>query len=312
MLIGKKKLTVISILDSSLGTGTSLKGNEQVHHCPFCHHSKKKLQVNLDTQQWHCWVCDAKGTRIKSLLRKLKVDSKSIQMIKDIYGDDEYQYNPTEDYPEVLELPKEYKPLHILPKSINPSYRKAISYLTKRNIDMDMIVRYNMGYCENGEYGGRIIIPSYDENGELNYFEARSFYDDVVLKYKKPPVSRNVIVFDNMINWNEPITLVEGMFDAFSVRRNVIPMLSKHILNKLKSKIKEKGVTHINMLMDPDAIMTSIKHSEYFIKNGISVKNIILTDIDAGDLGFEKTTRLIKESKETMWDDLILTKLNNI
>jgi len=49
MIAGKKKLTVITILDSVLGTGSSSKGNEQIHHCPFCHHHKKKLQINLDT-----------------------------------------------------------------------------------------------------------------------------------------------------------------------------------------------------------------------------------------------------------------------
>lgn len=312
MIIGKKKLTVITILDSALGVGTSLKDNEQAHHCPFCHHPKKKLQINLNTQKWHCWVCDARGSRISSLLRKLKVNGKDIQRIKDIYGDDDYNYNPTEDYPEKLELPKEFKQLSQKPKSINPPYNHAITYLKRRGIGMDLIIKYNIGYCDSGDYGGRIIIPSYDENGELNYFIARSFYEDERMKYKNPPVSRNVIMFENHINWNEDITLVEGGFDAFSVRRNVIPLLSKFILPKLKSKLKEMGVRKINLLLDPDAVSSSIKHTEYFLKNGITVNNIILKDGDAGELGFEKINGIIKESKETKWDDLILTKINNI
>ena len=57
------------------------------------------------------------------------------------------------------------------------------------------------------------------------------------MKYKNPPISRDVIVFDGMINWNEPITLVEGVFDSFSVKRNVIPLLGKFLLSKLKNKI---------------------------------------------------------------------------
>jgi hypothetical protein len=240
------------------------------------------------------------------------VDNRALQKIQEIYGDDDYSYNPNEDYPEKLELPKEYKQLHIKPKSINPHYNHAISYLKRRGIGMDLIVRYNIGYCGSGDYGGRIIIPSYEANGELNYFIARSFYEDTKMKYKNPPVSRNVIVFENHINWNEPITLVEGGFDAFSVRRNVIPLLSKFILPKLKNKIKEMGVKKVNILLDPDAIQSSVKHTEYFLKNGIEVNNIILTEGDAGELGFEKVNKLIKESKETKWDDLILTKINNI
>ena len=81
MLSGKNRLTVITVLDNTLGAGTSLKGSEQAHHCPFCHHHKKKLQVNLETQYWHCWVCDSKGRTIQSLLRKLNVDIRDIQKI---------------------------------------------------------------------------------------------------------------------------------------------------------------------------------------------------------------------------------------
>lgn len=311
MLAEKKKLIVINVLNSSLGTGSTLKG-ERVHHCPFCHHHKPKLQINLDTQKWHCWVCDASGVRVTSLLKKLKVDNKSIQIIRDIYGDDVYQYNQSDDYPEKLELPNEFKQLYHKPKSLNPHYNNAITYLKNRGIGMDLIIKYNIGYCDSGDYGGRIIIPSYDSNGELNYFIARSYYEDSKMKYKNPPVSRNVIIFENHINWNEPITLVEGGFDAFSVRRNVIPLLSKFILQKLKSKIKEMGVKKINILLDPDAINSSLKHTEYFLKNGVEVNNIILKDGDAGELGFKKINELIKGSTQTKWDDLILTKIKNL
>lgn len=311
MLIGKKKLMVIGVLDSVLGTGSSLKDNEQTHHCPFCHHPKKKLQVNLDTQKWHCWVCNAGGRTINTLLRKLYVPLHAINTIRDIYGDDES--NPDIQEPKIiLQLPPEFRQLYNKPKSINPHYNNAISYLKRRGIRTADIVKYNIGYCETGLYAGRIIIPSYDENGELNYFIARSYYENEKYKYKNPPVNRDVIVFEDMVNWNEPITLVEGGFDAFSVRRNVIPLLGKFLLPKLKDKIRETGVKNINILLDPDAITESVKLSEYFISNGIHVKNIIPHDVDAGELGFEKVNELISTSPETLWDDMVLTKIKSI
>ena len=312
MLSSKNKLTVISVLDSVLGTGSSLKGNEQAHHCPFCHHHKKKLQVNLDTQYWHCWVCDSKGRSIESLLRKLHVDKHQLSKIVHIYG--EYRPSTSETNEEVvnLTLPKEFKPLYNKPKSINPAYNNAMYYLNQRNIKMDDILKYNIGYCEDGLYGGRIIIPSYNEDGNLNYFVARSFHEDEPYKYKNPPVSRDVIVFDNQINWNEPIVLVEGVFDSFSVKRNVIPILGKFIPRSLKKKIFEKGVKEITIVLDSDAISDSTKHTEFFMKNGIKVKNVIPTDKDAGEMGFEAVKELITQTEETGWDSLILTKLNNL
>ena len=312
MLSGKNKLTVINILDTALGVGSSLKGNEQAHHCPFCNHHKKKLQVNLDTQRWHCWVCDSKGRSIQSLLRKLNVDVRDLNRLKDIYGEDDYTLVDKDEYVAKLQLPSEFKQLHFKPKGFNPEYNQAINYLKERGITQADIVKYNIGYCSEGLYFGRVIVPSYDENGDLNYFVARSYYKEERMKYKNPPVNRDVIVFDNQINWNEPITLVEGVFDSFSVKRNCIPLLGKFLLSKLKNKIIEKGVKDVTILLDSDAISDSVKHTDYFIKNGINVKNIIPKGKDAGDMGFKAVRELLKGAKQTGWDDLVLSKLNNI
>ena len=313
MISTRDRLKVINVLDSTLGVGTSLKGNEQAHHCPFCHHHKKKLQVNLETQYWHCWVCNSKGRSIHSLLKRLHVDYSQLNVINGIYGDQPKSTKREVEEKIQLRLPSEFKSLLTKPKSINPIYNQAIGYLKKRGISIDEVSKYNIGYCEDGLYGGRIIIPSYNEDNELNYFIARTFYEDVGMKYKNPPVSRDVIVFDNQIDWSEPITLVEGVFDSFAVKRNAIPMLSKFLLSTLKTKILEKGVKEINILMDSDAVEDSTKHTEYFIKNGITVKNIIPQgESDAADMGFDKVNILLKETDESGWDDLVLSKLNNI
>lgn len=303
----KNKQIVLSILQNTLGVYHTHKNNEYAFNCPFCHHHKKKLQINIKSQKFHCWVCNAGGNRITSLLKKLNVDIHSINTIHDIYGDD--VYDDTTESNIVLQLPPEFVQLHRKPKSINPHYNRAMFYLTTRGIRMDDIIKYNIGYCETGLYAGRIIIPSYDENGELNYFIARSYYGNEKYKYKNPPVNRDVIVFEDMINWKEPITLVEGGFDAFSVRRNVIPLLGKFLLPKLKDKLREKGVKNINILLDPDAVKESSKLSEYFISNGIHVKNIIPKDSDAGDLGFNTVNELISSTEYTKWEDIIMTRL---
>ena len=74
----------------------------------------------------------------------------------------------------------------------------------------------------------------------------------------------------------------------------------------------ENGVKEVTIMLDSDALDDSTKHTEWFLKNGIKVKNIIPTDKDAGEMGFKKVNELLKEAKETNWDDLVLSKLNNI
>jgi len=310
MLAHHDKQQVINILDDVLGPGTSMKGDEQAHYCPFCHHHKKKLQINLQTQKWHCWVCDSKGKRIQSLLRRLHVDSHKLKKIYEIYGDDYVVYsNNTEDEKVELRLPNEFRSLLEEPKGLNPTFRKVKEYARKRGITQGDIKRYNIGYCDSGHYANRIIIPSYDSDNRLNYFIARSVFDEEKFKYKNPPVSKNIIMFENQINWNEPITLVEGVFDAMAVKRNTIPLLGKFIPKTLNDTIYKKEVKSINILLDEDAQDQALYYTMQFQNQGITTRNIKPSDKDAGEMGFSQVNTILKESKQTGFGDIISQKL---
>ena len=310
MLAHHDKQQVINILDDVLGPGTSMKGDEQAHYCPFCHHHKKKLQINIQTQKWHCWVCDSKGKRIQSLLRRLHVDSHKLKKIYEIYGDDYVVYsNNTEDEKVELRLPNEFQSLLEEPKGLNPTFRKVKEYARKRGITQGDIKRYNIGYCDSGHYANRIIIPSYDSDNRLNYFIARSVFDEEKFKYKNPPVSKNVIMFENQINWQEPITLVEGVFDAMAVKRNAIPLLGKFIPKTLNDTIYKKEVKSINILLDEDAQDQALYYTMQFQNQGITTRNIKPSDKDAGEMGFSQVNTILKESKQTGFGDIISQKL---
>ena len=313
MLSHHEKQQVINILDDVLGPGTSLKNDEQAHYCPFCHHHKKKLQINLKTQKWHCWVCDAKGKRINRLLKRLHVDSRRLKKLYEIYGDDYVVYSKdTEDEKVELRLPKEFCSLLKEPKGINPIFRKVKEYAKQRGITTEDIRRYNIGYCDSGLYSNRIIIPSYDSDNRLNYFIARSVFDEEKFKYKNPPVSKNVIMFENQINWNEPITLVEGVFDAMAVKRNAIPLLGKFVPKTLNDTIYKKGVSSINILLDEDAQEQALYYTMQFQNQGITTKNIKPSDKDASDMGFSQINSKLKETEETGFGDIISQKLKGL
>ena len=296
-----------------LGSHLTLKGNELAFYCPFCNHHKPKLQVNTETQKWHCWTCNSGGKKLTSLLKKLDVDRKTISIIREIYGDS--NYNPQledADTKVFISLPKEFISLSEVPKGFNPEYKHAINYLTQRGITEKDIIKYNIGYCKEGLYARRVIVPSYNSDGSLNYFVSRSYYPEEKMKYKNPPISKNVICLDSQVNWKEPIILCEGVFDAITIKRNAIPLLGKFPSKELVQKIFLSGVSDIIISLDNDAINEALKAAEYFRKNGIHVKMMYLKDKDAADMGYEKFYEELKKTKEFTSEELLLNKINSL
>jgi DNA primase len=208
----------------------------------------------------------------------------------------------------VLDLPKEYIPLYKHTESIE--YKNAIHYLrAKRKISLAEIVKYGIGYCESGEYAKKIIIPSYDEFGKLNFFVGRAYYEAESFKHKNPDYSKNCVGFELFINWSLPIVLVEGAFDAIAVRRNVIPLFGKTISEDLRKKIIENKVTQVYICLDKDAQKQALEHAEYFMNNGVQVYFVDLQEKDPADIGFEKMCTLIKETQPLTFAKFIEYKL---
>jgi DNA primase len=313
VLSSNDKNKVITALTNVLGNGVTLKGNEIAYYCPFCNHHKPKLQVNTETQKWHCWTCNSGGKKLTSLLRKLDVDRKTISVIREIYGDS--NWTPQQEDAETkvfISLPKEFISLAEEPKGFNPEYKHALYYLTQRGIGIKDIIKYNIGYCKEGLYSRRVIIPSYNSDGSLNYFISRSYYPEEKMKYKNPPISKNIICLESQINWNEPIILCEGVFDAITIKRNAIPLLGKFPSKQLVEKIFMSGVSDIVISLDNDAINEALKAADYFRKNGINVKMMYLKDKDASEMGYERFYEELKKTKEFSSEDLLLNKINSL
>ena len=307
------KNIVVSTLSNALGSYSNLRGNELAFYCPFCNHHKQKLQVNTETQKWHCWTCNSGGKKLTSLLKRLDVDKKTISIIREIYGDSHYNpQNEDEGTKVYIQLPKEFISLNEEPKGFNPEYKHAIHYLNERGITQNEIIKYNIGYCKDGLYSRRVIVPSYNCDGQLNYFVSRSYYSEEKMKYKNPPISKNVICLESQINWNEPIILCEGVFDAITIKRNAIPLLGKFPSKLLVEKIFMSGVSDIIISLDNDAINEALKAAEYFRKQGINVKMMYLKDKDAAEIGYDKFYEELKKTKEFSSDELLLNKINSL
>ena len=304
-------MKIINLLNRVIGNNGRLlnKANEYMYWSPFVHHHKPKLQINSKTQKWHCWISNQGGHNLFQLFKKLKASREQFDELADIVGKPRQSLSSNREKVKenIVRLPKEFKPLWNSKDGIIK--RHSINYLKKRGITMGDVIRYNIGYCEDGVYGNRIIIPSYNSDGELNYFVGRDIYSGG-MKYKNPPVSKDVIGFELFVNWDEPLILCEGSFDAMAIRRNAIPLFGKTIPKKLKMKIYEKRVKQIYILLDSDAIKDSIKITDDLMRNGIDVYFVNLKEEDPSDMGFKKVINLIKETKQTSFSDLMRMKLN--
>lgn len=312
---------IISIIESAVGSEAEKKGNggEYAFSCPWCQHpeSKKKLWINLDPdgdtfQAWHCWVCEESGGSLFDLLDDVGAPQTLFDRLKEIIDVPSRFNSEGEEESEdefSLDLPDSFSPLWENQDDILS--RHAINRLKKRSVNYGDIVKYRIGYCGDGRYKNRIVIPSYDSEGDLNYLIGRAIWSNQKPKYKNcsAPKSR-VIPFNNTINWSFPVTLVEGPFDAISVRRNSIPLLGNRLSEKLKACIIRSPLDLINVVLDPDMRGTATDIAEGLIEEGIRVRIVDLPEgKDPDDLGFENTWNLIRNTEVLSRSDIITRRL---
>ena len=301
-----KKSILKRLLAALLGRGSEKNNGDVWHKCPFCKHPKNKLSVNIISEKWHCWHCNAKGRKLFMLFRKCNASKKQIEQLNEALGENVKIVSKKRD--EHVSLPLEFIPL-LNGNTNSPHYKNAIHYLKKRGLTKIDILRHNIGYAETGEYSGMIIIPSYDSEGIVNYFVSRAFYD-TPFKHKNPDVSKDIIGFDLNINWNRAINIVEGAFDAIATGENTIPLFGKILPDSLMKKIIEKKIKRINLILHSDAKKAAIKHSEYFMGNGIDVHLIDLPGKDPSELGQDVVNKLIETSEKLTFGKIMEYKID--
>ena len=305
---------LINLVNSVVGTGKRTARGNQAHSCPYCNHHKPKLEINFSENKkgynpWHCWVCNKKGTRISSLFKQCKASPEKFEELFKLIGNErEFKSTVTTT---TLKLPEEYKKFKDITSS-NIEGRQALSYLKHRGITQDDIDKYNIGYCSSGRYAKMVIIPSYDNMGEMNYFTARSFEKDAYTKYRNPETSRDIIPFEMFINWDLPLVLCEGPFDAIAIKRNAIPLLGKNIQSNLMKKIVTSTVRKIYIALDQDARKQALNFAEKFINEGKEVYLVELEGKDPSEMGFSQFTNLIQKTFPLTQYDLMEKKLQLI
>ena len=280
---------LVELLEEVLGDhGLHYANKGQISfNCPVCDDGRNKhnLEVNYIDNVYKCWSCgDSENTHgpLGRIFDKYgnKKQKKLYQVFKPETVVKRERKKKTLKLPESFTLFKDSSKVY-------PIRRQAINYLYNRGISDYMIEKYQIGFCDKGDHAGRIIIPSYGSNGELNYYIARSWDPMSRAKYKNPEAEKDKIIFwENLIDWKKNIYLVEGAFDGLFLD-NAIPMLGKHMSELLFETIYMKAKGNITICLDADAWQNAVKL--YHELNGGElwgkIKLIKLTgDADVADL----------------------------
>jgi DNA primase len=304
------------ILNDALGYYYD-KGSELLFKCPSCNHHKHKLSVNLDKNAFKCWICDYRGRNIRRLVRRFGsyvqlqawdqiTGRPDLESFADLFdsGDD----RPS---PQKLELPADFVSLCADRLPATGTY--ALKYLQQRGISKADILKWKIGFCFSGEYRNRIVIPSFDDDGDVSYFIARSYNGDSY-KYKNPRVSKNIVFNELYVDWNEDLTIVEGVFDAL-VAGNSVPILGSTLRrdSKLLREIVRND-TPVFIALDPDAREKENKIIQTLLKYDIEMYKIDVSGYeDVGsmskDVFFERKNNAVFIDRE---DYLLMNLLTAI
>jgi hypothetical protein len=303
------------IIKTAFGEIRDHRNTDQIQvNCPHCAKlynnyepdEKFNLEINLTKKIYKCWKCEISGPIPKIL--KYYAKKAIYQFYNDNFDSFNFIQTNNEDddiYIEVI-LPKEFIPFSKMDKDL-PSHLEAYNYLKyTRNIDDNIINKLNIGFCDEGYYKDRIIIPSYNIKGKLNYFITRTYTNHPVT-YLKPKINQDIIFNENRLDWNSTIYVVEGGFDYISIPINTLCLLGKDFIPYIFEMVV-KYKPPLVFLLDADAMKQTIKYINIF--ENMSIKNIKFveleknTDIDEirKKIGNNNLPKYIKDNAKILTD----------
>jgi hypothetical protein len=327
----------ISFIEKCFGSGTqSNQGANLSVVCPICkqkeggNYTKRKLVIQTAKGYNHCWICNYKSRNVANLLRRYHpgylteylttfVGTQQLRCAEDSV------VLPDQEEPD-LKLPSGFVLLAAeMSKQANMylSYRTALNYIAERfNTRLEDLNSTDMWYWKFGislndqRYANRVIMPSFDMSGELNYYTCRAIYKTRP-KYINPGVHREDIIFNEMnINWKEPLILVEGPLDLIKCGdRNATCLLGSDLTSDYKLfLLLAKNKTPVTLALDPDAKQKTLRIAEFLSEYDIPVKILDIPEPyqDVGEMTKEEFSSILSSAIVYTKDYLLRAKISNI
>ena len=289
-------------------------------HCPFCKDSnrkKRKMVIHLEKCFYHCWVCDKKGSNVSYLFSK--VNKEAAKIASEIFFNNTSKkqslFDEEIDEPlEIVNLPAGFKFFLDGFNLKDPDVRDTFLYLKSRGFNKHKLFMLRAGYSSNNDLRRYLILPSYDKNGELNFYVSRNI--DVgtndSFKYKNANISKGKIIFNEInISWDKPLTIVEGPLDLIKTNDNATCLLGSSLTEDMllfQEIVKNK--TKIRLALDSDVYHKTIKIAKLLSQYDIEVEILDTRGADdVGDMSKEKFNKVLESSKTFTENDSLLAKI---
>lgn len=283
-------------------------------NCPFCAEekggidNKYNLEVSFSLGKFHCWSCGNAGpiSRLIRVIGGKELADEYIGILKELkesnyYNLDMFKENSDMVGEKFLKLPKTFQKINL-----DTLYDKQLkSYLEKRKISQDIIDFYNIGVTRwDGEeytWRNRLVIPSYNSFGELNYFIGRTYKEnDKRVKYRNCDADKNeIILHEDKIQWDADIYLVEGAIDCIYYP-NSIALMGKVLNNKmcLYKKLFDKANSNIVICLDGDTTLQEIKSVYKSLNHGRLYGKIRYIRFGEGDIPYKDFGELYENEEK--------------
>jgi DNA primase len=282
--------------------------------CPKCKAThKKKLAIQTQTDVCNCWVCGLSG-RLVSVLIKYK-HSFVHEYISSFVGKNITLLNDVEERKDI-ELPSGFQLLAPLINSSEKNISQAVDYILSRGLTERDMWYFKFGIATEQALQKRVIMPSFDAEGKLNFYTGRALDASAFRKYMNCDVEKKSIIFNELnIDWSRELTLVEGPFDLTKCDDNATCLLGSSLSedSALFSQIY-KHMTPVVLALDSDMVAKSWQR----IARMLSSYDIPVKIIELGSFKdvVEMTKKQFLQAKASAktWDrtDALLMKMRSI
>jgi len=260
--------------------------------CPFCDDPSNHCGIAIGAGNFSCWRCRESGPFIR-LLRKLTGESEkycqelidginlqfkedSLEVIKKIIDSQTENRNP--DKRKFEGLPRFFEEI-----KIEIDFPLLYSYLSRRKISLDTVIKHHCGVCRFGKYMNRMIIPIMF-NGKIVSYQAADLTGFADIKYSTAPGDINQYLYNyDLVKNSGRIIITEGILDCWRCGDDAVCSFGAHLTEKQFKLILDKEPNELVFCRDEDYYTKEIKYNSEVGQFMPFIKNIKIVKFPRGE-----------------------------